>query len=90
MESEDDFPLYESQDSDDPNAVPYLTKAKIAQDPDLKEKQFDIRILEVSGFRLESMKFFPYRTREGEIPKKLLKVPKVDYIFECSPLIAKD
>ena len=73
MESEEDFNIYESEDSEDPNAVPYITKKKVEQDPSLKDKQFDMRILQTSAFRLESMKFFPYRSREGDIPNKLLQ-----------------
>jgi len=68
MESEDDYFIEESEESDDPNAVPYLTKKLVKEDPTLKEKQFDMRILLTSAFRLESMKYFPYRSREGEIP----------------------
>ncbi len=87
LEDEEDFFLYESQESDDPNSVPYITQKKIKEDPTLKEKQFDIRILETSAYRLESMKFFPYRHREGEIPYKILQVPKVSSIIEAAPRI---
>ena len=87
LEDEEDFFLYESQESDDPNSVPYITQKKIKEDPTLKEKQFDIRILETSPYRLESMKFFPYRYREGEIPLKLLEIPKVSSIIEAAPRI---
>lgn len=72
MESDEEFHVYESQESDDPNAVPYLTKKKMAQDPELMKKQFDMRLIETNGFRLESMKYYPYRSREGDIPNKLL------------------
>ena len=34
------------------------------------------------------MKFFPYKTREGEIPMKLLKVPKLDFVIEMRVKIA--
>lgn len=87
MESDEDFNVYESDDSEDPNAVPYITKKAVDLDPTLTEKQFDMRILATSAFRLESMKFFPYRTREGEMPTKLLAIPKMHYIFECLPKI---
>ena len=62
MESEDEFQLYESQESDDPNAVPYITKKKVEEDPSLKDKQFDMRLISTSPYRLEAMKYFPYRT----------------------------
>ena len=74
LESEDDYFIEESEESDDPNAVPYITKAKVTEDPSLKDKQFDMRILQTSAFRLESMKYYPYRQREGDIPNKLLAV----------------
>ncbi len=45
MESEEDFQIYESDSSEDPNAVPYITKKKVEADPELVKKQFDIRIL---------------------------------------------
>ena len=83
LESEDDYFIEESEESDDPNAVPYITKKLVKEDPTIKEKQFDMRVLLTSAFRLESMKYFPYRSREGEIPKKLLQYPKLDYIFDC-------
>ena len=54
-ESEDDFQLIESQSSDDSDAIPYLTKEKLKQDPELEKKQFPKADLETSGFRLQSM-----------------------------------
>jgi len=87
MESDENFFLYESQESDDPNSVPYITAKKVKADPTLKEKQFDIRILEISPYRMESMKFFPHRTHEGEVPYKLLNVGKMHYLLEAAPKI---
>ena len=87
MESEDDFAICESQSSEDPDAVPYLTKDKLAKDPDLEKKQFPISILETSGFRLQSMQYYPYRSREGEIPYKLLKVPRSQHVFDAMETI---
>ena len=46
-----------------------------------------MRVLLTTPFRLESMKYFPYRSREGEVPYKLLQVPKLKYIFDCLPKI---
>ena len=82
MESEEEFHIEESQSSEDENAVPYITKDKLKANPELEKKKFDMRLLEYTGYRLESMRYFPYRTREGEIPKKLLQVPRLDFIFD--------
>ena len=89
MESEDEFNLYESQSSEDEDAVPHLTKKAIAEDPELEKKKFPISILETSGFRLESVKYYPHRAREGDIPYKLLTVPKSAHVFECMTKIAE-
>ena len=32
---------------------------------------------------MEAMKYFPYKSREGEIPLKLLKVPKLNFLIEA-------
>ena len=89
MESEDDLQLIESQSSDDSDAIPYLTKEKLKQDPELEKKQFPKQDLETSGFRLQSMQYFPYRSREGEIPYKLLTLPKSSYVFDAAQNIFK-
>ena len=87
MHSEDDFPLEDSQDSEELNVYPAISKDKLAADPSLKDKQFDIRLLDTSPYRLESLLYFPYRNREGEIPVKLLKVPRLGYLLECAEKI---
>ena len=87
MHSEDDFPLEDSQDSDEQNVFPAIPKDKLLADPSLKDKQFDIRLLDTSPYRLESLLYFPYRNREGEIPLKLLKIPKLSFLLECSEKI---
>ena len=38
MASEDEYIVAESEESDDPNAVPYITKEKMKEDPSLQEK----------------------------------------------------
>ena len=38
LESEDDFYIEESEESDDPNAVPHITKKMVNEDPSLKAK----------------------------------------------------
>ena len=71
MDSKDDYQLYRSDSGDeDPFAPESPLKGKTAKD----SKWFDERILDVSPFRMESMKYFPFRTREGEMPIKLLKI----------------
>ena len=48
---------------------------------------FPMQWLETSGFRLESMRYFPYRNREGEIPSKILKGGKISHVFVYEPKI---
>ena len=36
---------------------------------------------------MESMRYYPYKSREGEIPLKLLKVPKLEWLLKVGPLI---
>lgn len=38
MESEDDFPLYDSQDSEEGLTYPYIPKDKLKNDPSLLNK----------------------------------------------------
>ena len=45
QESEDDFKLFLSEDSDEANVYPYIPKAKLEADPSLRDKQFDISLL---------------------------------------------
>ena len=87
MESEEEFHIEESQSSEDENAVPYITKEKLKVDPELEKKKFNMQLIETSAYRLESMRYFPYRTREGDIPNKLLKNPKLQFIFQVLPQI---
>ena len=87
MHSEDDFPLEDSQDSDEALVYPAIPKSKLDADPSLRDKQFDIRLLDTSPYRIESLAYFPYRNREGEIPVKLLKNPSLKYLLECTEKI---
>ena len=88
LESEDDLQILESEDSDDADIAPYI-KAGLKNDPSLKDKMFPMQWLETSGFRLEAMRYFPYRNREGELPNKILNDPKANFrhVFECEPKI---
>ena len=56
----------------------------------LKYKPFNKKLLDVSPFRMEGMRYFPYRSREGEIPLKLLKVPKLEFIIDQAPKIVEE
>lgn len=87
MESEDNYQLVESQSSDDSDALPHLTKEKLKLDPELEKKQFPKQDLETSGFRLQAMQYYPYRSREGEIPYKLLGVQRSQFVFDCAEKI---
>lgn len=75
MHSEEEFPIYDSNESDEIQTYPYIPKEKLAANPDLKKKQFDVRLLESSPWRIESMRYYPYRSRDGDFPLKLLKIP---------------
>ena len=70
MDSDDNFNIYDSSsDEDFRDAQDNPLKGVTADDP----KWFDVRILDISPFRMEAMKYFPYKSREGDIPLKLLK-----------------
>ena len=75
MYSEEEFPLYDSNESDEIQTYPYIPKDKLAANPELKKKQFDIRLLSSSPWRVESMKYYPYRSNDGDFPLKLLRIP---------------
>ncbi len=64
MESEEEFPLYDSAESDELDVFPYIPKAKLDQNPELKKKQFDISLLSTMPFRIESMKYYPGQSRD--------------------------
>ena len=46
-------------------------------------------MLDPSPFRIEAIRNYPYRFREGEMPLRLLKVPKIEFIID-SQLILND
>lgn len=60
MESEDDFPVYDSQDSDEVNEFGIKIK-DLKKDPSLADKMFDLNLLNTTPFRVESFKYFPYK-----------------------------
>lgn len=89
MESEDDFQIYKSEDSEEMDVFPYIPKAKLEADPSLREKQFDVKLLQSSPYRMESMQYYPYRRTEGNIPRKLLKTNDTEYLFTCQDKITE-
>ena len=88
MVSADEFHVIESEDSDE--AELKLGEGKYAVDEEDDDRQFDLSILNPSPFRMESMKYYPYKSREGEVPLRLLKVPKLDWLLKTGQLIANE
>ena len=82
MESADDFSLGPDTDSDEAEKFP-KTAQKAKNDPEIEKKRFDMSLLETWPFKIETVRSFPYRTREGDIPTKLLKYPRLNWIQEA-------
>ena len=78
IDSDDNFLLYHS--SDDEIEVDE-TKIEMIDPEDGEAFSFDLKKLDVSPFRMESMRFYPYKSREGEIPLKLLKIQEFEFIL---------
>ena len=76
MESADDYSLGPDTDSDDADKFPKVDKNK-KDDPEMEKKRFNIALLDHWPFRIEAVRNYPYRTREGDIPTKLLKSLKL-------------
>ena len=71
MHSDDNFKLYHSSDDSAVEEDPLVQVDVASGDTPLT---FDMNLLKVLPFRLEAMKYFPFKSREGETPVKLLKV----------------
>ena len=57
-------------------------------DPELARKMFDVNLLKTNPFRLDSLKYFPYKVgKEGEVPWKLLRIPKLDFVKKSQELL---
>lgn len=80
-ESEEDLPIYDSNSSDEIK----IDETAVKKDPSMKVKLFDKNILSTNPFRLESIRTYPYRAREGEPPLLLLKKPDIEFIKEIQP-----
>ena len=84
MESDADLEIYESPTESEEEEV-----VEVKPDEVSKYKPFNKKLLDVSPFRMEGMRYFPYRSREGEIPLKLLKVQKLDFVINQAPKIVE-
>ena len=84
--AENDHDIFDDEATEESDALSEDSpmKNKTVADPDW----FDQKILVHSPWRLASMKFFPYKSREGEVPMKLLKVPKLEFVFEMRAKLA--
>lgn len=47
-----------------------------------KEASFDTRLIALCPFEIDKLMVFPHKARDGDVPLKLLKKPKPDYIIE--------
>ena len=92
-ESEDEFHIYQSQDDDEELATASVTSPTSAKhkltDPLAKEKIFNKQMVEPSPFRIESVKTYPFKFREGEVPLRLLKVPKIEFPIDSQLILAE-
>ena len=84
MEEADDLEIIESEDSEEVEEKKNSVVVDVKEDLDAMNP----KLIEHSPFRMESMKYYPYKSREGEVPLKLLKVPKLDWLIDNSKLIA--
>lgn len=44
------------------------------------EKKLDKSLIEFSGWKIDPLAVYPHKAREGEVPLKLLRIPKVEYL----------
>ena len=49
--------------------------------PNARFKKIDARVFELSNFSGE-LREFPHKYREGELPYRVLRNPKIDYFIE--------
>ena len=83
MESDADLDLYQSSTEEEE-----VVEEVVIEKENQKYKPFDKKILDISPFRLEGLKYFPYKSSENTIPTKLLKIQKLSFIIEQAPKIA--
>ena len=87
MDSIDEFSIGGGTDSDEENLKTYNDKNKDAKA--FERKRIETTLLVNWPFKMELMKNFPYRSREGDVPTKLLRYPRLNYIMEIQSQIAK-
>ena len=86
-ESADDYNIYDfSTDEDILNQEENPLKGLDKEDPNW----FDINLLNSSPFRIESVKYFPHKAREGEIPLRLLKEERLELLIESGVKIQEE
>ena len=85
MSEGDEFDLY-ATDTDQEEKI---LRQEDMESPETARKNFDKNLLNTQPFRLESLKYFPYRQKEGELPLRLLKVPKLDFILKSQGVLAE-
>ena len=82
MESADEFQLYRSEDDEEEDTVVKINSKAKQDDMSQKDKQLNLQLLDPSPFRIESIRNYPHRFREGEIPLRLMKVPKIEFLID--------
>ena len=87
MESADDYQIIPSEDSEDADKIIDDTVLPVDKE---NEFNFDKSILDASPFRMGSLRYYPYKQREGEVPTKLLKVPKLEFLSKTSTIIMNE
>ena len=84
VDSGDNFDLYQTSTDDEEFFAPESPlKGMNESDPNW----FDEKLLDVSPFRMDKMKYFPYRAREGDIPLKILNKESIEYLVGQAPII---
>ena len=84
MESDAELDMYQTSTEEEDKEEEVVVVKENA-----KYKPFDKSLLDVSPFRMEGMKYFPYKSSENTIPIKLLKVQKLDFVVTQAPKIAQ-
>ena len=86
-ESEDDYNLYQTDESEEAEALEGGAKKAKKGDQKDKDTGFNLQLLDPSPFALDSVRTFPHKFREGDIPLRLLKVPKIEFIIDSQMII---
>lgn len=86
--SDDDLSMGQSSSSEGPVVAKKDSEEEVDSDNNLKEKKkaLDKSILITQGFNMSALGLYPHKSREGEIPKRLLLVPDMENIINLSEL----